>query len=147
MQTSLPPNRRAKERHQETQLRRELQKRIRSGGKRRACTVPVVNAAEPRNPSEKLPSMASPEVTQEDPSRPSQAHRAPHERLATRLAIETKPCPCSSRGSDWTGSRAWNHSTSYSADHVSLQTCSPRTAKAGSRQPPALRMWFSEPSF
>src|SRR5882724_3428679 len=54
MHTSLPPNRQAEERHQETQLRRELQKRIRLGGKRRAYTTRVENAAEPQSPNVKL---------------------------------------------------------------------------------------------
>src|SRR5882724_10758081 len=54
MRTSLPPNRQAEERHQETQLRREFQKRIRLGGKRRAYTTRVENAAEPQSPNVKL---------------------------------------------------------------------------------------------
>src|SRR5258707_10236377 len=54
MHTSLPPNRQAEERHQETQLRKELQKRIRSGGKHRACIVRAANAVEPGIPKERL---------------------------------------------------------------------------------------------
>src|SRR5882762_5970884 len=59
------------ERHQERQLRSELQKGIRSGGKNEACTAPEVNAAEPRNPSEKLRSGASPRAMPEHLRRPS----------------------------------------------------------------------------
>src|SRR5258707_4734759 len=54
MHTSLPPNRQIKERHKETQPRRQLQKRIRSGRKNEECTVPGVSAVKPQNQREIL---------------------------------------------------------------------------------------------
>ena len=42
-----------------------VEKRIRSGGKRKACTAREANAVEPRNRSEKLRGKVSPEVRQE----------------------------------------------------------------------------------
>ena len=74
MHTSLPPNRPAEERHQESLLRRELQKRIRSGGKRRACIVRAANAAEPGIPKEMLQFAELLVAKQENQPRQSAAH-------------------------------------------------------------------------
>src|SRR5437660_9583959 len=113
-----------------------VEQRIRSGGKSEGCTVREANAAEPRNPSERLRGTSLPAVKQEYRSRPSLAHGASRERRATRWETETKPSPCSNRGSDWTDRRAWSRSTSYSADLALPRTCSLQTADLTTRPTP-----------
>ena len=58
-------------------------------------------------------------------------------KLKLRGEIARKPSICSSRESGSTGHRAWNRSTACFADPWSWRTYSRRTAKAGSRRPPA----------
>ncbi len=105
-----------------------VEQRIRSGGKSEGCTVREANAPEPRNPSEMLRGTSLPAVKQEYRSQPSPAQAASRERRAIRLGIETKPSPCSNRGSDWTDRRAWYRSTSCPAGLASSRTCSPQIA-------------------
>jgi len=117
-----------------------VEQRIRSGGKSEGCTVREANAAEPRNPSERLRGTSLPAVKQEYRSRPSLAHGGSRERRATRWETETKPSPCSNRGSDWTDRRAWYRSTSCSAGLASSRTCSPQIAGPKRRPRPKLRI-------
>src|SRR5258708_12557575 len=106
MQTSLPPNRQAKERHQETKLRRELQERIRSGGKRRACIVRAANAAEQRIRSAKFACASLPAEKAERRQRPSAGHGVSHAQLAGRSETARKPSICSNLRSGSTGRKA-----------------------------------------
>src|SRR4029077_3150245 len=136
MQTSLPPNRQAQERHQETQLRRELQKRIRSGEKRRACIVQAANAAEQRIRSAKFACASLPAEKAECRQRPSAGRGVSHAQLAGRLETALKPFLCSNHGSDWTDRKAWSRSTACSADPESWPIDSPQIADpTGQRSP------------
>src|SRR6266436_2708365 len=136
MQTSLPPNRQAKERHQETQLRRELQKRIRSRGKRRACTVRAANAAEQRIRSAKFACASLPAEKAERRLRPSAGRGVSHAQLAGRSETARKPSICSNRESGSTGRKAWSRSTACFAGPESWRTDSPQIADpTGQRSP------------
>ena len=136
MHTSLPPNRHAEERHQETLPRRELQKRIRSGGKRGVCTVRVVNAEEPRTRTEKFACTGLVGTARERSRSPSPAHEASPVEQEARSVTALKPFPCSNHGSDWTDRRAWSRNTAYSAGPESWQTYNPQIADpAGQRSP------------
>src|ERR1700676_1541626 len=105
-----------------------VEQRIRSGEKREGCTAQEANAVEPQNPNGMLRRRALPAAKQEYQSQLPPAHAASRERRATRWETETKPSPCSNRGSDWTDRRAWYRSTSCSAGLASSRTCSPRIA-------------------
>src|SRR5260370_14251658 len=118
---------------------RTVEQRIRSGGKSEGCTTREANAAAPRNPSEMLRGTSLPAAKQEYRSQLSPAHGESRERPATRGGVGTKPSPCSSHGSGWTGRRASNRSTAYSAGLESSRTNSPQIAGLTERpQPKAL---------
>src|SRR6266481_5106592 len=134
MHTSLPPNRQAEERHQETQLRRELQKRIRLGGRSRACITREANAAEPQNQDGTVLDTNSPGWMPEFLKPQSRSHGASHAQPAGRSLTALKPFLCSNHGSDRTDRTAWSHSTGCSAGPASLRTCSPQIASPTRQQ-------------
>src|SRR5260370_33362594 len=117
-----------------------VQERIRSGGRNGAYTVREVNAVEPRNPIEMLRGTSLPAVKQEYRSPPSQARDMSHAKREAHSVTVPKPCPCSNRGSDWSGRRARNCSTSCSAGLASSRTCSPQIAGPTGRPQPKLRI-------
>src|SRR5215472_2566588 len=134
--TSLPPNRRVGERHQETQFREKLRRQIRSRGRNEACTVPGGSAAEPpnrrRSPRETAELEAKAKHLQQiAPGQvPTRKPRAKHR------ATGKKPWICSIRGFDSSDRTAWNHNTACSVGLGSQRPCSQRTAKTVSRLPP-----------
>src|SRR5258707_12545413 len=97
MHTSLPPNRQIKERHQETQPRRQLQKRIRSGRKNEECTVPGVSAVKPQNQREILQKSQSLAAEAKYPRQTWRAEVTSRGTRAKHRGIVTKPLTCRKR--------------------------------------------------
>src|SRR5215472_5900907 len=99
--TSLPPNRRVGEGHQETQFREELRRQIRSAARNEACTVPGGSAAEPPSRRRSPLKIAKLEPKAKHPQQTALAYATRRERQAKRWGTGKKPSICSSRGFGW----------------------------------------------
>src|SRR5258707_13211650 len=95
MHTSLPPNRQIKERHKETQPRRQLQKRIRSGRKNEESTVPGVSAVKPQNQREILQKSQSLAAEAKYPRQTWRVARLARANAAIRWGMFAKTTGCS----------------------------------------------------